>query len=219
MGGQAVALQVAVFSDVVCPWCYIGKRRLEKALKAAGGRYEHHVTWRAFELNPDMPPDGMERTEYLEAKFGSPEAFRRLEARMAAAAAGEGIPFAWDRVRRTPNTFDAHRLIWLAEREGLQDAVVEVLFRGYFVEGADLGQRRTLLDLAAEAGLNTGRVEEMLASQESAVAVREDEARARQMGIGGVPHFLINGREHLSGAHPPETLESAFDRAMRVAAR
>lgn len=214
-----MTLNVEVFSDVVCPWCFIGKRRLERALKAVGERYEHHVTWRAFELNPGMPPGGMERTAYLEAKFGSLTTFRALEARLEAAAAEEGLAFAWDRIQYTPNTFDAHRLIRLAWHKGVQDAVVEALFRGYFLDGADIGRRRTLLDVGTGVGLSAELIERDLAGQESAEAVRYDEAEARQMGIGGVPHFVINAKEHLSGAHPPEMLGAAFDRAMRAETR
>ncbi len=148
-----MGLDIHIVSDVVCPWCYVGKRRLERALQTLDGRYEYRVTWRPFELNPGMPPEGMDRRQYLEGKFGSAPAVRQLEARVAAAGSEEGLDFAFDKIRRTPNTFDAHRLIWLAQREGLQDAVVEGLFRGYFIEGADLSRRETLIEIAGKAGL------------------------------------------------------------------
>src|SRR4029077_5692503 len=126
-------------SDVICPWCFIGKRRLENALRTLPGDVETQVVWHPFELNPEMPRGGIDRRAYRQAKFGSPEASRALDARPAAAGATEGIVFAFDRILRTPNTFDAHRLIWLAQRESRQDPIVEALFRGYFLEGADLG--------------------------------------------------------------------------------
>ena len=132
-------LTIEIYSDVVCPWCYIGKRRLERALDQLNGAAQARITWRPFELNPTMPKEGMERTTYLESKFGSLDAFRQLEEHVLAAGAAERIPFAFGKVARTPNTFMAHRLIWYAEQQGRQDAVVESLFRGYFVEGADIG--------------------------------------------------------------------------------
>lgn len=207
-------LAIHVVSDVVCPWCYIGKRRLERALHALGGRYECRVTWRPFELNPGMPPEGMDRLQYLEAKFGSVAAVRQLEARVAAAGSEEGLAFAFDKIRRTPNTLDAHRLIWLAQREGVQDAVVEELFRGYFTEGADLSRRGTLIEIAGGAGLSTDQVERFLNGEDGVAAVREDEAEAKQAGINAVPHFVINRMCAVSGAQDPRRLVSAFEMAM-----
>jgi predicted DsbA family dithiol-disulfide isomerase len=130
-----MTLTVDVISDVICPWCYIGKRRLEKAVRALGGRHPVAICWYPFELNPRLPPEGLDRREYRTAKFGSWERSQELDAHVAAAGAGEGIPFAFDRIRRTPNTFDSHRLIWLAGLAGMQDAVVEALFRGLLHRG------------------------------------------------------------------------------------
>ncbi|MGH7232823.1 MAG: DsbA family oxidoreductase, partial [Nitrospiraceae bacterium] len=129
------ALRVDIFSDVICPWCFIGKRRLEKALNAWNGRSEHRITWRPFQLNPAIPRAGTDRAAYLDAKFGGSEARRAQEARVAAVGRSEGIPFAFERIQRTPNTFDAHRLIWLGQNNDRQDEVVEGLFRGYFEDG------------------------------------------------------------------------------------
>ena len=150
-------LKIEVYSDVVCPWCYVGKRRLERALTEFGG--DVRVTWRPFQLNPTMPKDGLDRTAYLEAKFGSLATFRQLEEHVQAAGASERITFAFEKIARTPNTFAAHRLIWLGEREGCQDAVVDALFRGYFEEGADIGSIAALVRLAEEAGLHREVVE------------------------------------------------------------
>jgi predicted DsbA family dithiol-disulfide isomerase len=210
----AMILEIDVISDVVCPWCYIGKRRLERALQTLDGRYEYRVTWCPFELNPGMPPEGMDHRQYLEAKFGTLAAVRQLEARVAAAGSEEGLVFAFDKIRRTPNTFDAHRLIWLAQREGVQDAVVEGLFRGYFTEGADLSRRETLIGIAGGAGLSTDRVERLLNGGDGIAAVRKEEAEARKAGINAVPHFLIHRRYALSGAQDPRRLASAFEMAI-----
>ena len=146
-------LTVDVISDVICPWCYVGKRRLEKAVAAVAGTHEVVVRWHPFQLNPQMPREGMERRAYRTAKFGSWERSLELDARLVAVGAGEGITFAFDKIERTPNTLDAHRLIRLAGEQGVQDAVVEALFRAYFTEGRDISDRRTLLDVVAGAGL------------------------------------------------------------------
>ena len=143
------ALTIEIYSDVVCPWCYVGKRRLERALGQLKDRVQAHITWRPFQLNPMMPKEGMDRTTYLTAKFGSLDAFRQMEEQLLAAGAAEHIPFAFEKVVRTPNTFMAHRLIWYAEQQGCQDAIVESLFRGYFTEGVDIGSVPVLGQLAA----------------------------------------------------------------------
>ena len=137
-----MALTVDVISDVICPWCYIGKRRLEKAVAAFEGEHEVRVRWLPFQLNPTCRRKGISRREYRTKKFGSWERSLELDAQVVAAGRAEGIQFAFDRIERTPNTLDAHRLIWLADKEGVQDAVVEALFRAYFTEGRDISNRR-----------------------------------------------------------------------------
>lgn len=208
-------LHLDIFSDVICPWCFIGKRRLSQALSLIAGRYAVNVTWRVFQLNPNMPPEGVDRKVYRTAKFGSWSRSLALDAQLTEVGTKEGIPFAFDRIQRTPNTFDAHRLIWLAQREGVQDAVVEALFRGYFTEGEDIGDRRILSDIASTAGLLSAQVERFLASDEGVEQLRQEEAKARQLGISGVPYFLVNGRYAIEGAQPAEKLVSAFDQAMQ----
>ncbi|MCH7930535.1 MAG: DsbA family oxidoreductase, partial [Proteobacteria bacterium] len=146
-------MQIEIVSDVICPWCFIGKRRLERALAARPG-LDVETTWRPFQLNPDMPPEGMERQSYLAAKFGSADRAAQLYAEISKAGAVEGIDFAFDRIARTPNTIDAHRLIRFAGGDGAQDAVSELLFRRYFLDGADLGDRERLAEIGAEAGLD-----------------------------------------------------------------
>src|SRR3954447_18065776 len=146
-GSVVMALHVDVISDVICPWCFIGKRRLEKAVAAVESQHEVRVRWLPFQLNPTMPKEGISRREYRTRKFGSWERSLELDARVVAVGEAEGIQFAFDRIERTPNTLDAHRLIWLADEEGVQDAVVEALFRAYFTEGRDISERQALIDV------------------------------------------------------------------------
>jgi predicted DsbA family dithiol-disulfide isomerase len=204
-------LSVDVISDVICPWCYIGKRRLEKAIAAHRGPVK--VRWLPFQLNPTMPKEGISRREYRTRKFGSWERSQELDARVIAVGKEEGIHFAFDRIERTPNTLDAHRLIWLADKEGVQDAVVEALFRAYFTEGRDISNRQTLLDVVASIGLERGRAEALLNSDEEMEAIKEAEALSRRHRVDGVPFFVVNGKITLGGAQQPDTLLEAFRQA------
>ncbi|THJ24231.1 MAG: DsbA family oxidoreductase [Nitrospira sp. CG24D] len=204
------SLDIEIYSDVVCPWCYVGKRRLERALTEFGGNVR--VTWRPFQLNPTMPKDGMDRIAYLEAKFGSLDSFRQLEEHVQAAGASERITFAFEKITRTPNTFAAHRLIWLGVRESCQNAVVDSLFQGYFEEGADIGSIPTLVGLATRAGLNQVCVERMFQSNEGTAEVKAEEAAGHTLGIRGVPYFIVNGTYAISGAQPVETFVSTLKR-------
>ncbi len=206
-------LKIEVYSDVICPWCYLGRHRLGKALEAleaSGPRPEVQVVWRAFELNPGMPRAGNSRREYRTRKFGSWERSQALDARVAGAAAAEGLPLRLDRIERTPNTFDAHRLIALAGREGAQDAVVARLFRAYFAEGMDVGEAEVLVRLAGEAGLDPRRAAAFLASDQGADEVRREETEAQRLGIDSVPTFVLNGHSALPGAQPPDVLLAAI---------
>lgn len=206
-----MSLSVDVISDVICPWCFIGKRRLEKAIVMHGKPVK--VRWLPFQLNPSMPKEGISRRAYRTTKFGSWERSQELDARVAAEGKAEGIDFAFDRIARTPNTLDAHRLIWLAEKEGVQDAVVEDLFRAYFTEGWDISNRQELIDVVVKAGLGRGMTEAMLNSDEGSVAIKEAEERSRQFQVDGVPFFMINDKITLSGAQQPETFLEAFGEA------
>jgi predicted DsbA family dithiol-disulfide isomerase len=207
-------LTIEIYSDVVCPWCYIGKRRLERALDQLNSSAEARITWRPFELNPTMPKEGMERTTYLESKFGSLDTFRQLEEHLLAAGAAERIPFAFEKVVRTPNTFMAHRLIWYAEQQGRQDAVVESLFRGYFVEGANIGMPSTLVQLADRSGLSVEAVERFLQSDEGTEEVKAEEAAGHRLGIRGVPYFALNQTSTISGAQPVDMFVSAIEKVL-----
>ena len=208
-------MQIDIYSDVVCPWCYIGKRRLERALDQLNGAAQARITWRPFQLNPTMPKDGMDRTTYLEAKFGSLDAFHQMEEHVLAAGAAERILFAFEKVARTPNTFMAHRLIWYAEQQGRQDAVVESLFRGYFTEGADIGSGPVLTQLAGHAGLDDSAVESFLQREQGTTEVKAEEATGHRLGIRGVPYFVINGSISISGAQPPDIFVSAIRQAKK----
>ncbi|MCP9464175.1 MAG: DsbA family oxidoreductase [Nitrospira sp.] len=199
---------IEVYSDVICPWCYVGKRRLERVLQHLAGLMPTTVQWRPFQLNPGMPLDGMDRTAYLEAKFGSREAYRRLEEQVMAAE--EEIPFAFDRITVTPNTLLAHRLIWYAGAQGRQDAMVETLFRLYFVEGRDIGRAETLSEAAGQVGLAASEVKEFLGGSEGVDEVCRAEAVGRRLGIRAVPCFVFNGTSMLTGAQPADVLRTAI---------
>ena len=203
-------VQIEVYSDVICPWCYVGKRRLERALQQVGETVKTRVVWRPFQLNPTMPKNGLDRRQYLETKFGGPEAARAIYDQVAAAGAAEHIPFSFDRIARTPNTFAAHRLIWLAGHQGKQDELVEILFRRYFVEGGDIGSIETLSQAAAQAGLDHAATDTFLTGDEGVGEVKAEEAAGHRLGIRGVPYFVINGAYALSGAQPPEQFVAAL---------
>jgi len=205
----SATLTIDIVSDVICPWCFIGKRRLEKAL----GDRSATVRWHPFRLNPDMPHEGIDRKVYRIRKFGSWERSLELDAQVAAVGRGEGIAFNFDRQARTPNTLDAHRVIWLAGERGVQDAVIEALFLAYFTEGRDLSDRATLADVAAGAGLDRAGVVELLAGDKGLDVVKAGEERARRLGVSGVPFFVVGGRVALSGAQPPELFLQAFEQA------
>jgi predicted DsbA family dithiol-disulfide isomerase len=210
-------LDISIVSDAICPWCYVGKRRFEKALALLGPDFRARVTWRPFELNPDMPKEGIPRNEYRMRKFGSLEYSQQLDAQVAAGGAQEGIEFRHDRMLRTPNSFNAHRLIWLAGREGVQYALVEILFRAYFTDGRDVGDFDTLAELAAEAGMDPARVRTFLEGQEGADDVRRDEAVAQPAGISGVPAFIANGYLLFSGAQRPDAIAQVLRKVAEMA--
>ncbi len=205
-------MDIDIFSDTICPWCFIGKRRLERAL-AERPQPALTIRWRAFQLNPDMPPEGMDRERYLEPKFGGPVNARAVYEHVRQAGESEGIAFAFDEMRRTPNTVDSHRLIRFADRTGRQDAVVEALFDAYFLQVDDIGDPEVLVAAAVAAGLDAEEVRAFLASGADGEDVRAEDLSARRAGINGVPCFIFNRRHALAGAHPPEVLHQLFDLA------
>jgi predicted DsbA family dithiol-disulfide isomerase len=191
---------IEIASDVVCPWCYIGKRRLEKALEQLGGEVQARIEWLPFQLNPAMPEGGMARADYRRAKFGSLERGRALDARVAQEGAGEGIAFAFERMQRTPNTSAAHRLIDLAQAQGKAGPVVDALFRAYFEEGLDIGDEKVLSGIAREQEIQAWP------SGADSARVHENEERVRELGISGVPTFIFDRKSGISGAYPPEII-------------
>jgi predicted DsbA family dithiol-disulfide isomerase len=197
-------MNIEVASDVICPWCYIGKRRLEKALKLLDGEVDVRISWLPFQLNPSMPKEGMPRAEYRKAKFGSLERSRSLDARVIAEGRSEEIEFAFDRIERTPNTMEAHKLIGLAQD---QSRVVSALFRAYFEEAKDIGDPEVLADIAAQCGVQGW--------PEKAHDVSQLEEEVRAMGISAVPTFIFARRSGVSGAYPAETLAQAIREASR----
>ena len=202
-------LNVEIWSDVVCPWCYIGKRRFEAAVERFDGDVD--VTWRSFELDPGAPPVREHTaTEHLAAKYGmSREQAESSHAQMTELAAQEGLEYHFE-LARGGNSFDAHRLTHLAATRGLQDEAMERIMRGYFTEGVAIGDREALIELAAEIGLDA---REALEGEEYADAVREDEELARRIGIQGVPFFVLDHRYGVSGAQPAELLVQALEKA------
>jgi predicted DsbA family dithiol-disulfide isomerase len=207
-------LMIEIYSDVVCPWCYIGKRRLERAVSHLKDAERPQIIWRPFQLNPTIPKEGMDRTTYLETKFGSLEAFRRLEEHVLAAGAEERISFAFEKIARTPNTFLAHRLIWYAAQQACQDAVVHSLFKGYFEEGADVGTTSGLAQLAERTGLNAAH---FLQGDGGVAEVKAEEAAGHKLGIRGVPYFVLNRAYGISGAQPVDVFVSAMQNAQAQA--
>jgi len=209
-----MTVQIEVVSDVVCPWCFIGKRRLEAALHALRESADAppvDVAWRPFQLNPDLPEEGMDREAYVRRKFGANAG--QVYGRVSAVGREVGIDFDFSAIRRQPNTLAAHQLIALAGGAGCQDAVVERLFRAYFLEAADLTQPQVLIDLAVQAGLERESVEADLADSARNWAVANEEQAARAMGVEGVPFFVFDRRLAVSGAQEPEVLVQAIRRA------
>jgi predicted DsbA family dithiol-disulfide isomerase len=197
-------LSISVFSDVICPWCFVGKRRLERALDALGQRGTAVIRWLPFELNPDMPAEGMARSVYRARKFG-PERAAALDRDMADLGLGEGIRFAFDRMERTPNTRRAHLLIAHASRRGLGAAAAEALFTAYFEEALDIGSDPVLAGLADRLGLDPAAAVAALNDADLHASVVDLEQEAGRLGIAGVPFFIINDAWALSGAQPTET--------------
>lgn len=210
-GRTLAQIEIEVFADPICPWCLIGKRRLARALALVGGNVA--LRWRAFQLNPSMPPGGMNRADYLVAKFGGADRARQVYDVIRRDGEAEGIAFAFARIRRTPNTLDAHRLVRFAARSGCADAAMDGLFRAYFIDGRDIGAQAELAAIAVEAGCDGDAAVRFLAGNEERDAVLAEDAAARAAGIGGVPHFVIAGRWQLPGAQSPEVIARAIELA------
>jgi predicted DsbA family dithiol-disulfide isomerase len=203
-------IRLDIYSDPICPWCMIGKTLLDRALEA---RPEHPfaIAWQPFQLNPEMPAEGMDRRAYLEAKFGGPDGAAQVYGQIAEAAEQAGVAMDLDAIARTPNTLDAHRLIHWAGLEGRQAAVVEALFRAYFREGRDIGEREVLLDIAEAAGMGREMVARLFASDADLAETRTRDAHARARGIRGVPTFILAETHVVTGAQPTELWLQVID--------
>jgi predicted DsbA family dithiol-disulfide isomerase len=203
-------MQIDIISDVVCPWCFIGKRRLEKAL-VMRPEIETEITWRPFQLNPDMPAEGMARADYIATKFGDSGHSRRIHQTIAEAGATVGIDFAFDKIKRSPNTRNAHRLIRYATKQGAGNDVVTRLFEGYFLQGRDVGDIATLAKIAAEAGLDEREARAFLSGDSERDEIVAEDRNARRLGVNAVPCYIFAGQYAISGAQEPEFFLPVFD--------
>ena len=212
-------LTIDIVSDVVCPWCYIGKRKLEAALALpqAASLPRVEVRWHPFQLNPDMAPEGVSRKQYLEDKFGGPERAAEIYERVRAAGRTAGLELNIDGITQQPNTLAAHGLIAFGQQQGAGDAVKERLLKAYFVENRFIGSIDVLVAIAAEAGLDADAARAWLADPEQLRAVARADAQARGMGISGVPFFIFNQKLAVSGAQDPATLLDAMQQAVAAA--
>ncbi len=201
---EKIQIKIDVVSDVVCPWCYIGKRRLEKALSQLPDQYEVDVTFLPFELNPDTPKEGRDHKKYLSDKFGGIERYHQLTDHVTNVAAGEGLAFDYARQSVMPNTLDAHRLIQFAHHSGKQAEAKEALMKAYFEQGVDLSKLENLVSIGGSIGLDAGAVRSHLLSDEGTAEIRMMEKLNHQRGISGVPFYIINNKYGVSGAQPSE---------------
>lgn len=211
-------MQIDVISDTVCPWCFIGKRRLGRAMLLRP-HIAFTVKWRPFQLDPTVPRDGMERAAYMSAKFGGDARIAEMDALIAAEGEKEGIAFDFAAIGRRPNTINSHRLVRWAESAGVQDDVVERLFIAYFENGEDIGDIRVLADIADVSGMDGAQVADMLESDQDLALVEREDQLAREMGVTGVPAMIFANKVAVSGAREPEVLTMVIDKAREMAAQ
>jgi predicted DsbA family dithiol-disulfide isomerase len=216
MNQEIEPLTIDIVSDVVCPWCYLGEKRLEQALAEEAGPIV--VRWRPYQLDPTIPEGGLDRAEYMAKKFGKSGRLQSVHDNLTRLGAEVGLPFAFDKITRSPNTLDAHRLIRWATSAGVQSRVVDRLFEAYFVEGRDIGDRVVLTEIAAECGLDADLVERLLAEGADSEVVRQEVEQAQAMGVSGVPFFIFAGRLGVPGAQEPSALRQAMAEARQAMA-
>ena len=216
MNQEIEPLTIDIVSDVVCPWCYLGEKRLEQALAEEAGPIV--VRWRPYQVDPTIPEGGLDRAEYMEKKFGKSGRLQSVHDNLTRLGAEVGLPFAFDKITRSPNTLDAHRLIRWAASAGVQSRVVDRLFEAYFVEGRDIGDRVVLTEIAAECGLDADLVERLLAEGADSEVVRQEVEQAQAMGVSGVPFFIFAGRLGVPGAQEPSALRQAMAEARQAMA-
>lgn len=207
-------MKVMIVSDTICPWCYVGKRRFERAL-AERTDVKPVIEWRPFQLNPNMPTEGLDRRAYMRAKFGTDERAEEIYRTIQDAGDDENIPFAFDLISRVPNTIGSHRLISWSLPSGRQDSVVEILFRSYFLSGRDIGDIDVLVEVAAMAGLNETEARAYLSGEKGIEQAQAESSEAHRLGISGVPCFIFDSKYAVSGAQGPEVFLQVFDLALQ----
>ena len=203
-------IKIDIVSDVVCPWCYIGKRRLEKAIAQVADHVDVELEYHPFELNPDMPIEGRNQKEYLKKKFGSEVKYQQIVEHVTDVAAQEGLKFDFEKQVISPNTRNAHRLIWFAKKHGKQIEMKEALMKAYFEQGIDLTKMENLISIATQAGIDPEKIKSFLSSTEGMVEVTTSEMQNAQRGISGVPFYIINNQYGVSGAQPSEVFAKAL---------
>jgi predicted DsbA family dithiol-disulfide isomerase len=208
-------LSIEIVSDIICPWCYIGKRRIERALEQVDFANRIEIIWRPFQLNPTMPKEGVNRRQYRTQKFGTWEYSLSLDAQVTSAARELGLPFNFALVEKTPNTFDGHRLLWFADKHGNQSELAETLFKAYFCDGLDIGNSAVLVKLAGKSGLDERASRVFLESSEGIAEVSQEEEKARTLGVNSVPSFFANGELLFSGAQAPEDIRLILENAKK----
>jgi predicted DsbA family dithiol-disulfide isomerase len=205
-------MKIDIIVDTVCPWCYVGKKRFERALSIRP-QPDIEVGWRAFQLNPRMPMEGMDRRDYVAEKFGGMDRARAIHISLAQAGAEEGIEFNFNSIERTPNTIHSHRLVRHAAEHGFQTPVISAIFDAYFLEGKDIGEPEILADIAEIAGLDRDRTIRFLESDTDTETILAEDELARRLGVNGVPCFIMNRKYAVSGAQSAEVLVQVFDLA------
>jgi predicted DsbA family dithiol-disulfide isomerase len=210
-------MQIDIVSDTVCPWCFIGKRRLEKAL-ALRPDMEFDIRWRAYRLDPTIPPEGVDRKQYMQAKFGNNPNRQAMQDALKQAGDSEGIAFAFDKIARSPNTLDSHRLIRWSASAGVQNEVVERLFEAYFEEGRDIGNADVLIEIASDAGMDSATVADLLEQGADREIIEKEDVMAHRLGITGVPTFIFQNKYLVSGAVDPEALLEIIDKVTALVA-
>ncbi len=196
-------LKLDIMSDPICPWCYIGKTFLDRAL-AEEDEHPFIIEWHPFQLNPDMPAGGMDRADYLERKFGGNDGAVRVYGQIVKHAEDAGIPLNVEAIKRTPNTIDAHRLIHWSKLEGKQNHLVDMLFQAYFIDGRDIGDHEVLADIADSVGMDAAVVTRLLKTDSDVADIQERDRLTRKMGVNSVPTFIVGGQHAVPGAQPPE---------------
>ena len=206
-------IKLDIFSDTICPWCYIGKKRLDRAIKKFNTE-EFKITWRPFQLNPSMQADGMDRTEYLVSKFGSEDAAKTIYDNIFEEGEKEGIQFQFDNIKITPNSFNSHRLLALAYQKKIQGEMMEDLFQSYFIKGQDIGDPTVLLDIATKHNIDEEEFKRYLMDKENIQPLANEEIQAKNMGINSVPTFIANQQIVINGAQSVDNFELIFTKLL-----